>query len=413
MRDPRARRDVPLQRVPIALLAATMALAALGIDLLLPAFADMRAALGMEPGSPAIGQILTAYFLGMSLGQIVAGPVADALGRRPVLYASLALYAVGALLTAIAPTLATLIVARFVWGLGGAGTRAVAVAIIRDVESGDQMARTMSFIMAVFLLVPIAAPAVGTGLLVVLPWRGVIAACAVAALGVAAWALSLPETLAPSARRPLRPRSILAAAGVVVRNRQTVMCTLATAGLYGIFTAYLGSSEAVLDVTFDRARWFPVVFGGLAGLIGVAMLANSKVVATLGARRVIRSVIAFQVIGAVVLFAIVATAGGRPTLAAYLVGVALLLTPNGLLLPNLQALAMEPMGAVAGTASALIGAVQVGVGALIGGALQATFDGTVLPLATGWVVLSVLTAGLVSTAGLRRVPADPGTTPAT
>ena len=170
------------------LLAWSMALSALGIDLILPAFTHMRADLGLEPDSTALAGLITAYFFGLAGGQLLYGPVSDRYGRRPALYAGLLVYAIGALAGALAPNLALLYVARFVWGLGAAGPRVVTQAVIRDTYEGDAMAKAMSLVMAVFLLVPIVAPSIGAAAVEAGSWRWIFLGCVGASLVIAVWA---------------------------------------------------------------------------------------------------------------------------------------------------------------------------------------------------------------------------------
>ncbi len=180
-----------------------MATMAVGIDLMLPAFPEMREEFGMAPDSTQVAWVVTAYFLGMAVGPWLYGPASDRYGRRVPLFAGVTLYAAAAVLAAVSPSWTMIVVARFLWGLGAGGPRALCTAMIRDRYDGDDMARLMSTMMAVFLLVPIAAPTVGAGLIAVLPWRVVFWFPAVIALGLLAWAWRrLPETLPHDRRRP-------------------------------------------------------------------------------------------------------------------------------------------------------------------------------------------------------------------
>ena len=195
----------------ILLVTALMATTALGIDLMLPAFPEIREQFGMAPDSTQVTWIITAYFLGMAAGPWLYGPASDRFGRRIPLYAGLTLYAVAAVTAALAPSWELIVVSRFVWGIGSAGPRSLSVAMIRDRYEGDAMARLMSMIMAVFLLVPIAAPGVGAGLIAFLPWRAVFWFPAAVAVLLMFWARRLPETLTPDRRRPFTWRSVGAA----------------------------------------------------------------------------------------------------------------------------------------------------------------------------------------------------------
>ena len=379
----------------IALLAMSMALAALGIDLMLPAFAAIRADLGLGPQSTAVAGLVTTYLLGLAAGQLVYGPVADRYGRKTTLYAGYALYAVGALAAAVSPSLELLLLSRFVWGLGAAGPRVVTLAIVRDTFEGDRMSRAMSFIMAVFILVPILAPSVGAAVAAVVSWRWLFGVCVAAVALVAFWARRLPETLREEHRRPLGVGHVLRAARLVVSNRQTVAYTLGMTALYGVFSSYLGSSEIIFSETFGSADAFPVLFGVLAAVMGGAMLTNARVVGRFGTRRFAHGVLLGYVAAAAGLVAIALSTGGRPPLLLFLVGLAVMLSSHALLIPNFNTIAMAPMAQVAGTAASVVGAVQVAGGAVLGVLLDRSFDGTIIPISFGFLGYGVVALSLV------------------
>ncbi len=374
----------------------SMALTALGIDLMLPAFPDIRAGLGLPPGDTAVAGLVTTYFLGLSLGQLVYGPLADRFGRRPILFLGYGIYAAGALTAALLPSLATILFARFVWGFGAAGSRVITLAVVRDRWEGERMARAMSFIMAVFILVPVLSPSLGAAALVVTSWRSLFLGCVVIAAVVGVWAYRrLPETLDPEHVLPLNGRRILRAAREVATNRQTAAYTLAITALFGVFTSYLGSAEAIYRDVFDAEALFPVLFGALAASMGVAMLVNARIVERFGTRRLAHAVMLVYLLIAGGLVTMAVTTGGTPPLWLFMVVMAPMLAFQALLIPNFNTIAMHPMGAIAGTASSVIGAVQMFVGSLLGAALDRTFDGTITPLAVGFLVYGTLAVLLV------------------
>ena len=385
------------------LLAMSMALAALGIDLMLPAFGAIRQDLGLAPGATAVAGLITAYFLGLAIGQLGYGPLADRFGRRRALYLGYTIYGVGALAAALAPTLPLLVVSRFVWGLGAAGPRVVTVAIIRDRYSGEQMARAMSFVMAVFILVPVLAPTLGALLVGVASWRWAFVACFAAVAVMSLWAVRLPETLHDEHRLELRFGRVLRAGRVVVSNRETALYTLAMTSLYGSFSSYLASSEIIFGETFQQATAFPLIFGVLALVMGVAMLANARIVGRVGTRRLAHIVLLGYVVAAALLVVLALATQGRPPLAAFMVGLAVMLSSHALLMPNFNAIAMGPMGAIAGTASSVIGAVQVAGGAVLGAFLDRAFDGTVRPMSFGFLVYGAAALALVLVAERGRL----------
>lgn len=404
-RTPAATAD---GRELIALLAMATALTALGIDLMLPAFDEIRADLDLAEGSTAVTGLVTAYFVGLGVGTVFAGPLADHKGRRWTMRLGLAIYVAGALLATVAPSLPLLLVARALWGAGAAGPRVVSLAVVRDRFEGDAMSRTMSSLMAVFLLVPVLAPTIGAGVLAVAPWRWLFALCAASALGVAWWTRRLPETLAAEHRIPdLRLERVRTAARVVVSSRATVAYTVATVALYGVFTSYLGSAEAIVDEVLDKEDLFPLLFGAVAAGMGLASLANGRVVSRIGTHGMVRASLVAYVAMALVLLAVAVATDGEPGMWAFLAVVAPLLASHAQLLPNLNTLAMGPMASVAGTASSVIGAAQLSVGAVLGGLLDRAFDGTITPLAVGFVGAAVVSVVAIGIAGRAHRTANP------
>lgn len=369
-----------------ALLALSMALAALGIDMVLPAFAAMRTDLGLAPDSTALAGVVTAYLLGLALAQVAYGPLADRFGRKPTLYVGYGIYIVGAAASALAPNLPLVLAARFIWGLGAAGPRVVTLSVVRDRYEGEEMSRAMSFIMAVFVLVPIVAPSLGAALVAVVSWRWVFGAPLVLAVVMAVWAMRLEETLDPANRIELRFDRVVAAARLVLTNRLTVGYMLALTALMGVFTSYLASSEIIFSDVFGAADKFPLLFGGLAAVMGMSMLGNAFVVRRFGTRRMAHAVLVAYVLAATSFVVVAFATGGRPPLAIFMVGMALMLGSHALLIPNFNTIAMAPMGAVAGTAAAVIGTISTAGGALLGAVLDRAFNGTVIPITLGFVL---------------------------
>lgn len=387
------------RRELIAMLAMATALTALGIDLMLPAFDEIRADLGLAADSTAVTGLVTAYFVGLGLGTLFYGPLADHRGRRGAMRLGLGIYLAGALLAAVAPNLPMLLVARALWGIGAAGPRVVALAIIRDRFEGDDMSKTMSSMMAIFILVPVFAPALGSVVLLVAPWRWLFVLCALWACAIAVWVRRLPETLAAEHRIPdLRFHRVVTAAKFVVSNRTALFYAIGVTALYGVFASYLGSAEAIIDRTFDAADAFPVVFGGLAAIMGAAALLNGRIVSTVGTRRMVVWALGGYVAGAATFVTVAVASDGRPSLLLFVPIMGTLLACHALLLPNLNSLAMAPMAAVAGTASSVIGAFQLVFGALLGSVLDRFFDGTILPLAIGFALSGTATTLAVTLA---------------
>jgi DHA1 family bicyclomycin/chloramphenicol resistance-like MFS transporter len=375
----------------IALMALTMALTALSINIVLPAFDEMRADFGLAADSTRTAAVITAFFLGMAVAQLPFGVMADRFGRKPTMYAGLAIFVIGAVGSALAPTLESVLTFRFLWGIGAAAPRVVSLGVIRDIFEGDRMARVMSFIAAVFILVPILAPGLGASLLTVVDWRFLFWLCAGLGIAVFLWLLRLPETLAPEHRIPrLQWRPVLRAVRIVVTNRHAVGYTLGLTFVFGAFISYLASSELLWREVYDRGDQFPLIFGGLAAVIGLAMFANGTVVQRVGARRIIHGALFAYVATAGLGLLVALVSGGVPNFWLFLVILGLPLFAHGLLIPNINSVAMAPLGAVAGTASAIIGAFGLLVGSAIGLVIDRMFNGTVIPMIGGFFVGSVL-----------------------
>ena len=374
----------------------TMAIGAIGIDLMLPAFPLMREEFGLGVDSNEIAGTVTAYILGFSVGALFFGPLSDRFGRKPALYLGFAVYAFGAMVSAAAPTLGLLMVARVIWGFGAASARTIALSVIRDVHGGDQMTRIMSFVFAVFILVPIVAPAIGAAIVSVGPWELVFWAAALFALVVAIWTLRLPETLDPSNRIRLRPADLGKAALTVFKTRQTLGHMLAFTVSFGAFVSYLASSQLIVEDVLGRGDQFPIIFGGISAVVGAAIFLNGSIVERFGTVRVLRFAAGAYLTASVAFLLLATASGGRPGLWPFIVSMSVVLAMHAMLIPNANSRAMDPMGAIAGTASAIIGAVTGALGAVLGSIIDRFYDGTVTPLAIGFVVSSLLAVLLVT-----------------
>ena len=367
-----------------------MALGALAIDLMLPAFDDIREHFGLAPDSAQVAQIVTMFLLGMAFAQFFYGPLTDRFGRKPVLYTGFAIYAIGALGSLLAPTLELVLVSRFVWGAGAAGSRVVSISIVRDSFSGDEMSSAMSYIMTVFIMVPILAPSIGAGLIAIFPWQSVFVFGLVMVFAISIWARVLPETLAKEDQLPIDRKVITASTLAVFKNRQTIGYTMAMTMTFAVFSSYLASSEKIFGEFYDRADQFPIIFGGVAAVMGVAMLTNARLVERIGSKRITHLSLVGYVIAAL-LFNIASWAsGGELPFWGFVAGLALMVTFHALLIPNFNSIAMLPMGHIAGTASAVIGTVSLAIGAVLGATIDTLYDESAAPLIVAFGVFGVL-----------------------
>ena len=383
---------MPGRRELLAMLSAIMALMAMALDLMLSAFDEMRAEFGLAPTSNEISGVVTMFFMGLAVAQFFYGPITDRYGRKPVLAGSIVIYIIGGIASALAPSLGALLVARFVWGVGAAGARVVATAVIRDLFEGVQMAQAMSQIMAVFIMVPVIAPTLGAGIVAILPWQAVFWACSIWAFMMWLWSRRLPETLPVERRRRLDRRDITDSYLTFFRTRTTMWYSISSVFLQSVFTMYLASSELMVSEIFGRRSWFPFVFGITAIGFGVASLVNGRVVGLFGVRRVMTTMLVVLVAGSLVLLAIAIAANGEPSFWAFMPTIAPLLAVFMFIMPNLNAEAMQPVPHIAGTVSSLSGALRMLGGSIMGGFVAARIETSVVPFAVAFVVFSALAA---------------------
>lgn len=380
------------RRELVALVSAMMAFGAMGIDFMLSAFDEIRLDFALGATSTETSRVVTVYLLGLAFGQLFYGPLADRFGRKPALYAGAVVYMLGSAGSALAPSFDLLLASRFVWGIGAAGARVVAVSIIRDRFEGAAMASAMSNVMAVFVLVPIVAPSLGAVIVSIAPWRAVFWVCVLFAIVIVLWSLRLRETLDPANRRPLKASTILGGYWQVTRTPITFGYTVATLFIQASFTAYLASSELVVAQVFNREAQFPVIFGVVAILFGVAAIINGRIVERLGIDEVVnRTFVAlFGLIAALLVMTVVWS--GTPNFWIFMPVLGVTLSCFMFLMPNLNSAAMEPLGAIAGSGSALTGAVRTAGGAIAGGIISEQVSTSVTPLVAGIAVMTTLAA---------------------
>ncbi|MES2754417.1 MAG: multidrug effflux MFS transporter [Pseudomonadota bacterium] len=378
----------------VALCAAIIALGALGIDTMLPALPAIGQGLGAA--SPADWPlVITAFVLGFGLAQPIHGPLADRYGRRPVLLWSLGIYIVATLVVTASSDFTLLLVARFVGGVAVASTRVVPIAMVRDLHAGRAMAKVTSLIFMVFMAVPVLAPALGQGILVVGSWRlifGVIAVFALIVLGWFAW--RMPETLTPERRVPISVPVIAANWKVVLTDRLSLGYMLAATAMQGALYGYLNTIQAIVDRTFGAPDMLAAVFAGAAVLLACANLLNSRIVMRFGTRRISQTAVLALIVTSLVALAV--EGAGYETLWTFTALQAVTLACFGLTGSNFSAMAMERMGDIAGTASSVQGFVSVTGGALLGAAVGLAFDGTTTPLHLAFLIASVTALGIVA-----------------
>jgi DHA1 family bicyclomycin/chloramphenicol resistance-like MFS transporter len=378
-----------------ALIAMMFATIAFSIDAMLPALPEIGAALSPNDTNRA-QLILTAFMFGLGIGTFFTGPLSDAFGRKPVILVGAVVYVLSAAAAWASSSLELLLITRVTMGLGAAGPRVVAVAIVRDLFSGRDMARVLSIAMMIFTLVPAFAPLLGLGIISVAGWRAIFIAIALFLIIVVMWTvLRLPETLARENRRPFK-LPLLIKAGQEMFAHPTVRLSIFVQTLcMGALLTMLTMVQPVYDTIFGRADSFPFWFGLVALMSGSASLINAIVVVKVGMRRMVTWSLASQIVfSSTVLVLSNMDLPDTLQFGLFVAWQTSLFFMVGMTLGNLNAMAMEPMGHIAGMAASVIGAISTVVAAVLAAPIGLLFNGSLLPLSIG-VLTMVSTAFLI------------------
>ena len=397
-------RPAPSRLEFVAMIAMLFATIAFSIDAMLPALPEIAATL--TPEAPNRAQlVVSAFVLGMGAGTLLMGPLSDAFGRKPVILGAAALYLAGVALAWRAQTLEALLIGRVIQGFGAAGPRVVVIAIVRDRHAGREMAKIMSFVMTVFILFPAVAPLIGAGVIALAGWRTIFLVFVGFCVVSVGWlTLRQPETHPPEARRPLR-MGLLAKAVREILGERTVVVTIAAQSLaFAMLFAMISTVQPVFDQSFGRAASFPVWFAAIAAVAASGSLLNAAIVERFGMRRIATTVLGLQAAISLTVAALLwsGALGPGPEFALYVGWTASLFLLVGLTIGNLNALAMEPLGHVAGLAASVIGCVATVGAILVAAPIGLAFDGTPRPVALG---VGLCAAGAFGLLQLLRDPA--------
>ena len=395
----------PGPRETIALLAGLMALNAFAIDAMIPALPAIGSDLDVLNDNDR-QLVVVAYMLGFGSTQLIWGPLADRFGRKPILAAGVGLYAFFALLCAFAGSFALLVAGRAAMGASAAVTRVLVVAMVRDLFEGEAMARIMSLVFMVFMVVPVLAPSVGQVILLFGPWRAIFLVLAAYGLIMLAWGLiRLPETLHPEYRRSLAPREIFSAAVQTVREPLSRGYTLALTVTFGALIAYISTIQQIVFDVFKAPDAIGWVFGAVAAPMALASWTNARVVGRYGLRRVGHGgALAFAIVTGI--HALIGTAGYE-SLTIFIVFQSLAMVSFSFCSSNLGTLAMERMGPIAGTASSVQGVVGTIGGSAVGYLIGQAYDGTALPFLWGTAACATIAFVLTVLTEPRRLFAGP------
>ncbi len=385
-----------------SLISATIAIS---IDTILPAFDELSDAFDLADGSASLS--ITLFLAALGVGTLVWGPLADAYGRRPALWVSLGLFILGASLSSLAGSFTVFLLGRVAWGLAAAGPRVIGLAIVRDCYSGDEMARIMSLISAIFLIVPIMAPALGEIILQFTTWRWTTGVAVVIGVIAAVWLNRMSETLDPDQRQPVQVRRIVGNTRTVLTNRVTLAYTLATTFAYAAFFPWLGSSPRIINDIYGRPDQFAALFAVNAGLMACAIIVAERLVKRRSGVWVVAWAAFLATVASGGYVAVAAVFDGVPNFFAWFAMACVLTMLNAAFSPITTTLAMEPMGSIAGVASSVSGAIVFIASALLAGITDRFIDESVTPFGLGFLVYSL--AALIAIQVARTASPQPAT----
>ncbi|MET7257974.1 MFS transporter [Dyadobacter fermentans] len=374
----------------IALSACTMTLTALGIDIMLPAFGEVRRHFGLSADSTDTAQVISFFFMGQ-VAQILFGALSDRFGRLAILRIGFPLYIAGGVIAAFAPDLPTMLAARFFAGMGASAVFMTTIAGVRDRFVGDEMARILSLIFTIFLFTPVIAPFLGLAIMSVGSWKMVFLAPPLFAVAVFLWSLRLEESLPPTQRTPLNRAHVTRSVAQVISNRTFLRYTTVTTLLFTALSSYVSSSEHIVGEIYGKPELFAWIFAGMGAMMSMCALLNSRLSSLFGARRTIKWLLVIYTIVGAALLAFTWAFGDPPRMPLFFIAVTMMLAINLAVEPNSSALALEPMGNMAGMASAIYGTCFFFVGATLGSVTSHLMTHGVFPL-----VLCFFVFGLIS-----------------
>ncbi len=370
----------------IALMAVLMSVVSISIDAMLPALGTIGQALHTAHPNQA-QYIISSIFIGMAIGQLICGPLSDALGRKKILYGGLILYLAGSVICLTSGNIDMMLAGRFIQGLGVSGPYISCMSIIRDKFSGRPMARVMSLVMMIFIMAPVVAPALGQGIIIFLSWQYIFVLYIFYAIAVMLWIyFRLDETLPVSQRVPFSVSTIISGTKAVISNRQAMTYTICMGCMFGALIGDLNSAQQIFQVQFGVGEMFVVYFGLQAMAFGVSSHINSKLVEKLGMRHICGQALALMAMVSIIFLGINFLFPIQFWM--FFVYGLIVLFCVGLLFGNLNALAMEPMGHIAGIAAAIIGAISNVIAIPLGTIIGQMYDGTLMPMITGFSILS-------------------------
>lgn len=374
----------------VILVSMMMSLTALSIDAMLPALSQIGSDLNVQNANDR-QLVVSMIFLGLAFGQLFFGPLSDKTGRKPAMYSGYALFVAGSLLSMFALSFPMMLFGRLLQGAGVSAPRAVTLALVRDEYEGRAMARVMSFVMTVFILVPMIAPILGQTILLFSGWRTIFGVFVLLAAITLVWfALRMPETLNPEDRAPFSLERIIGATREIIITRPALGYTVMAGLVSGVHLGYLNSAQQVFQEQYALGQLFPLFFAVIAFSIGLASFLNARLVLRFGMRMLVRWALLIIFGLSTALFGIALLAAGQPPLWLFMVYLMMVFFCIGILYGNMNALAMEPLGHIAGIGAAVVGSLSTLISVLLGTMIGRSYNGTILPLVAGIAILTGL-----------------------
>jgi len=379
----------------IALMALMMSLVALAIDAILPALGVIQTSLELSEHDD-IQMIVSILLLGLGVGQLVFGPLSDSFGRKPLVYCGYGVFIIATIVCVMAQSYQWLLFGRFMQGVGLAAPRVLSMAIIRDKYAGPQMAQIMSFIMVFFILVPMLAPLLGQAVLWIAPWQAIFLIMLLIGLTSLTWfGLRQPETLKPQYRKKLSIKVFVETFIEVITTPISIGYTLSAGIVSGAFVAYLASAQPLFGQVYQLGDMFALYFAGLAFVFAISSYFNGRWVVIKGMSYLVLRAFLGLVLSSVVFLVLASIHDGLPPLSWVSAYFVIAFACMGIIFGNLNALAMEPLGHLAGMGAAVVGALSTLVAGLLALVIGSLYNGTVLPLVAGFAVTGTV-AGLIA-----------------
>ncbi len=386
--------DKPIKRLPekelVALFALMMSLTALSMDSMLPAFPYIAEALTIKDYQKT-QWIVSALIFGMVFGEIVFGPVSDAIGRKKSILIGIGIYIVGSLIALFASSLTMFLIGRMIQGFGVAGPKIASRALIRDMYKGAAMARIMSFVMMVFILVPLLAPTVGQLIIQVANWHWIFALLIAQATIAAVWFMTRqPETLSKENRIPINRVRLMTDIGIILKRRDVLAFTVLLGSMFAGLMLYISTAQSIFQDIYQTGDRFPFFFAMFAIGISFVNFYNAKIVQRVGMLRCVTSALKVLITMSFLLLVSAFYFDGVPPFVLFMGLGMVMFSCLGMVFGNVNAMAMEPLGKMAGLGASLISSLSSLLAILLSTFVGQFYHSTVIPLASGFVMFSVL-----------------------